>query len=91
MCLFPPTSWILATKTFAYNDTAVAIIKAMTPPTHPRGTITAPEYPSTYALLIPVVRTNPACNHESTKFQTQQVIQKKKNSSLFASKFSLAA
>ena len=84
MCLFPPTSWILAIKIFAYKDAAVATSKAMTPPTQPRGTITAPEYPSTYALLMPVVRTNPACNHESTKFKTEvNNLEKRYHSMLF--------
>ena len=75
MCLFPPNKWSLAIRAFAYNDIAVAKISPTTPPAQPRGTITAAEYPSTYALLIPVVRTNPTCNHESTQFQ-----QDKKNS-----------
>lgn len=65
MCLFPPNKCSLAIRAFAYSDIAVAKSKPITPPVQLRGTMTVPEYPRTYALLIPVVSTNPAWNHES--------------------------
>lgn len=43
MCLFPPNSWSLAIRAFAYNDIAVAAIRPMTPPAQPSGTMTAAE------------------------------------------------
>jgi hypothetical protein len=40
-------------------DMAAARRRPHVPPIQPRGTMIDPEYPRTYALLTPVVRTKP--------------------------------
>lgn len=42
-----------------------AAINPKVPPTHPKGTITIPEWPNAYALLSDVTRTRPTWYHGS--------------------------
>jgi hypothetical protein len=55
----PLVSWRRPSRAFAYKDIEAARIMPHVPPIQPKGTIIDPEYPRTYALLIPVVRMNP--------------------------------
>lgn len=55
----PPTSWRRARRALAYMEMAAARRRPHVPVIQPKGTMMEPEYPSTYALLTPVVRTKP--------------------------------